>query len=577
MARTQYRVFGRTNWMGVSGNALLAFTNTPGSNKKISVHSIEIYNNTMFGYQNGAATDTNAPAPTKFKIGRSTTVNGGKTLTPYKMDSDATDWPSTIDVYADCSVSKTLSQWGSTTYTDGTVAIGDTTFTPGSAPGWLTNEHRDAARYLVVASGGNAGTYKIVSNTTTALTIDPPFPAAVSTDGTVQEWDCITYHGVLKELSSATSMIPAASTGIINNRAYGAGTIFMAGTNSNQESIIIRAGEAISVVSDQINANTPVQVEATLILEGSPNRTYTISYYQFLTSSESAIFAIDNNSGSGLVVRLVALSVTEVGTQDTPYFQIVPIGGVDPNSSTDSIQQLTPVPTDSAYGSLSTSIARIFANAPVLPYNVPTSYLAASSAGSPIGFNYLNTKDFIGPIFMTYFPEAAAYKPPLTAFWTQSVPGTAGTQIGHSPSIIKGEFAPMVIRPGESFGVVSGAESATGTTAVAISGWGGYEFGMTFTVEDARFPLINLTGMAAGSNFLIETYPGLVNLYEGTADITGEYSYEYTGDRPQDLRIRVRKSGSQPKYINWEVIVNAGADGENISVQVSQIPDNIAT
>ena len=67
MAKQTYRVSGTTKWMGLSGNALIALYNKVGSGKKISIQHVEIYNNNILQYQNGTATNTNAPSPIRIK------------------------------------------------------------------------------------------------------------------------------------------------------------------------------------------------------------------------------------------------------------------------------------------------------------------------------------------------------------------------------------------------------------------------------------------------------------------------------------------------------------------------------
>jgi hypothetical protein len=496
MAKKQYRYCGESKWMGLSGNAVLGLYCVPGSGKKITVHSVEIVNKNQIGFQTGAA-DTNAAAPVKLRIANAT-VSGGYSLTPSKMNSAAAAWPSTVQVKQRAIFTPTLINWnGSATYTDATVAAGDVTFTPGTGPAWIANEHRDAGRYFVGTSG-NVGTYRIAANTTTALTLDPPMFNAVSTTGYVAEFKEITHHGVLKTCSPAIANVPVSSNGYVNqNFCGGTGSIFGHGNSADQQDIYIRANETLAVFTDTyINASLPMFVEATFIVEGTPNRTYQLSYFTYLDAQGESILSINNTVGSGKVVRLVQLSVSEVGTLDTPYFQVVPIGSIDPASFDDTDKQLTAVPTNSAHGALASNQAILFTNVPVIPSGVPISYIAegAPAAATPRGFNYLNSKDFIGPVFMTYFPEAAAYKVPDTAFWTAGAPGTMGTHVSHEMSRVKGYGgAPIILREGESLGIVSGAETATGSTAIGISGFGAYEFSVTFSIESNYVPTVKMS------------------------------------------------------------------------------------
>lgn len=533
MAKKQYRYSGTSKWMGVSGNAILALYNTPGSGKKFAVHSVEIYNKNQLGYQNGAA-NANQAAPVRIKVCPVTAIVGGENVPLVKLNSAAADFPSTIQIKTKSEFTETYVNWnGTVTYTDATVAIGDVTFTPGSAPAWIANEHRDAERYFKVDSGGNAGVYGIVSNTTTDLTLDRPFISATSTTGYVCEYNTLTSHGVLKQSLPSVTCVPVRTNGYTNQNFYGgSGTIWARGNSTNQQEIYVLAGEKISILVNKVNCSLPMFVEATFVVEGTPNRTYTTSFYTYLDSERLAVLSIDNNTGSGQVLRILRVSVTEVGTLDTPYFQLVPIGSIEPSSFTDSDKQLTVFPTNSAHGSLATNVGRLFTNVPVLPFGVPTSYIAegAPAAATPRGFNYLNAKDFIGPAYMTYFPESAAFKIPNTSFWTAGAPGTFGTHVSQEYSKIKGfGGAPIIIREGETLGIVSGAETATGTVSMGLSGFGGYEFSLTFTVEDAVTPTVELTGLKSGSEVraYVGTDPATAVEIGGTDSSSTSFSFTH--------------------------------------------------
>jgi hypothetical protein len=506
MAKKYYRYSGPSNWMGLSGNAILALYNAPGSGKKFVVHSVEIYNKNQLGYN--STVDSAAQTPSRICVAYVTALAGGTNITPSSMVSSAT-FPSTIQIKRCAQYTPTLVNWnGSVTYTDATVASGDVTFTPGSAPSWIANEHRDAGRYFV-ASGTNAGTYRIVANTTTDMTLDRGLITAASTTGTVSEVKIVSSHAVLKTSVPSNTAPPVNASGYINQNFYGStGSVFCRGKGSAQQDIYVRAGEKLAIFANTVNSSMPLFVEATFIVEGTPNRTYHTSFFSYYDAEGEAMLSIDNNTGSGEVIRLVQLAVSEVGTLDTPYFQLVPIGSIDPTAFSDASSQLTPFPVVTANGALGAA-GKLFTNVPVLPAGVPSSYIAegAPAAATPRGFNYFNSKDFIGPVYMTFFPEGAAYKIPNTAFYTAGAPGTFGTHISQEFSKIKGfGGAPITIREGEAVGIVSGAETATGTVAMGISGFGAYEFGITFTVEDTVTPTITITGLKAGSE--VRAYTG---------------------------------------------------------------------
>lgn len=108
-------------------------------------------------------------------------------------------------------------------FTDSTVGIKENTFTPGVSPSWTINAQ--TGRSLVVATGLNAGTYEIVSNTATTLTVTPEFPAIASTEGNIEYTTSVTEDAgpfvfggitgvdfVLSNLAVYPVTIPALST-----------------------------------------------------------------------------------------------------------------------------------------------------------------------------------------------------------------------------------------------------------------------------------------------------------------------------------------------------------------------------
>ncbi len=570
MAKKTYRVYGSSKWMGLSGNALLALTNKLGSTRKISIQSIEIYNNTCFGHSQVAT--TNSPPPQRYHVLRCASApTGGTDLSITKLDSAAAAFPATVKVRTGAAYTPTYVQWGATTYTDATVAIGDITFTPGSAPGWIANEHRDAKRYLYVASGGNAGYWPIIANTTTDCTISQiasgGFVSAGSTSGIIVEEEIIVQSAVLKTFNPATTISPVSNYGRLNGKWRPSGTIFHVGENSNNQAITIRANESVALVTPRANANMPMFIEATFIVNGTPNYTYKTQFYSF-SATETALLTIANDSGSGVVVQLTNISISEVGTQDTPYFQLVPISSIDPATFLDADKKLTPVPFDSSFGALSSSICEVFTNAPVLPFGVPSSYIAegAPAAATPRGFNYLNSKDFIGPTYMTFFPEASMFKPEVTAFWGTSVPGTFGTHLSQAYSRIKGEHAPIIIREGEAIAIVSGAETATGTTAIGISGWGAFDFAITFSVEPSTQAFVKITNLKANSEVRIFD-AGTTTAIGGSESVTGTFQTDIDADIYPTVDISILSLGYQNARFLSQTI------GSGLTIIASQVVD----
>ncbi len=528
--------------MGASGNALLAFVNKPNSGKKISVTNVEIQNNTRFNAT--ASADTYLPPPTRIRAARNVTVTGGEEVIPVKFDTNSPGIPTGIRFYRTPAVSFAfLNALGTNTYTQAGATAGSITFTPGAAPGWIANQHRDAERYFIVDSGANAGRYDIIANTTTALTIDPPFPATASTTGYIAEIDDIVHDGFLKGLNPALPTLPQLNFGVLQGKPAEPGQMWDYGFNSNTQALTVRPNEIVAFAVDKVHFNMPMYFDLTIRINSN---TYQFSGFTRLNSGENAIGAIVNDTGSGYDVEVINFLISETGTQDTPYFQLVPVGAIDPAIFVDNSRKVPTIKMDTNDADLLTSVCEVFTNAPLLPFGVPTSYIAegAPATASPRGFNYLNTKDFIGPVYMTYFPESAAHKFQNTAYWASSNAGTFGSQISMPMSKMIGTPKEVVVREGEGFAIVSGAETATGTVAVGISGWGSYDFAIDIKVENAFTPSLQFTGLKDSTEVRIfdavsgDELAGIETVVDGTVDNRSfTWPYDYAPGESVDVMI----------------------------------------
>lgn len=572
MPKYQYQLSAQTRWMSSSGNALIAMFNKAGSEKKINIHSIEVYNNTKL--MKVTTADTNAPAPTKLKLIRASSVAGGTALTPGPVDTDAATWPSTVKCTYGGAVTQSFVQVGSTLTMAGATA-GSTTFTPGTtpSPAWTTNEHRSGDRFLKVDSGGNTGIYEIASNSATSLTLTSPFSTTESTTGYLAETDVLMYSGIQKTLrTDTTSAWAVTNFGMVNRRRFQTGNVYENSTRTDTQMVTVRANERVSLKSDFINTPLPIFVSIVLIREGTPDRTFIVEYYTQLAGQNDAIFSINNESGSGEIIYIASIQVSEVGTLDTPYLQVVPISQVNAASFTDGTRKITSdaFPSDTASPALSTSICEIFTDVPVSASGVPVSYIAEGSAGAvPKGFNYLNTKDFVGPTYMALFPEAAAFKRENTTFWTTQVPGTFGSNISHVRARIKGDRAPIVIREGQGIAIVSGAETAAGTiNCVGVSGWEGLEFAITFSTENATTPSLVLTGLQNGSEVLILNSATGATLASEESNVSGTFTYGYDYSPGTNVDIIVHSLGYEYYRLDDIPLTTTG-----VSIPVSQRVD----
>lgn len=282
------------------------------------------------------------------------------------------------------------------------------------------------------------------------------------------------------------------------------------GSTSPVEGTVVRAGESLAVFPASGYQAVPVVVTATLVRSGTPNRTYTVTYFTHTQTANQSIFTVENQAGSGETVTLVELSVAEVGTYDSPYFQVVPMGPIDVTAYDDPQKAVSPLAMDSTYPSPS-SWMKVLQNVPFLPLDMPENALSDGGSGSPKGFNYLKSKDFLGPVWRAYFPEH------LGANQRAALPDALGFQNSHRQVDMLFRRAGVTLREGEGLALVSGAETAVVAFAVGMSGWSSWHFAAQVDVEPSFAPTLTLTGLKVGTE---------IRIYEAgtTTLITGEES-----------------------------------------------------
>lgn len=301
------------------------------------------------------------------------------------------------------------------------------------------------------------------------------------------------------------------------------------------EGRVVRAGEALALYVQTLNNSVPLRVTATLVRVGSPDRAYTVRYFTSAVSADEAIFAIDNTAGSGETVLLRSIAVEEVGTYDSPYLQLVPVGATIDADAADAPTILR-IDTNSP-DPLTWIDART--DVPMLPFGVPESYFSEASTGSPKGFSYLKTKDFEGPRWRVAFPEYVAHRPNAL-----SDAGLIATS--HHGADIGVLAAGITIREGEGVALVSAAETAAGATAaVGVSGWSSFEFAVTFDVEPKVTPTLTLTGLKNPSEVRVFR-GGTTDLLAGEEDVTsGSFSWTFDPDDASTVDIAVLALGHQ--------------------------------
>ena len=322
------------------------------------------------------------------------------------------------------------------------------------------------------------------------------------------------------------------------------------------EPIVVPNGTAVVLMSDTVNASAPFRVHATASVNGKT----VIWEYVTATQPGLSLFSLENTAGA--TVKLLRIGIQEVGTTDTPYLRLVPVGqvyGTDFGDTSKQIQaQITPM--DSTYPSIS-GVCKIYQDVGFVPYGVPENYMTDTTAGTPRGFNYLHTKDFNGPVLRIAFPEMECVKPG----------GATEDMIGHGYGHVNSDIGVMksdiTINPGEGLAIVASAETAVAVQA-AFSGWTSLHFAAQINEEPQFAPYLNLTGLIAGSDVVV-LYPGSTTVIDTADSISGTtYSLAYDTDIYTVVDLCVYRSGSKPLAIRNLNLGTAGA-----TVPISQIAD----
>jgi hypothetical protein len=239
-------------------------------------------------------------------------------------------------------------------------------------------------------------------------------------------------------------------------------------------------------------------------------------------------------------VQVIDFNVEEVGTAETPYFQVVPIGGIAPSALNDPVARMSVVKLDTAYPDLLTTTAEVFQDVPFLPFGVPQEYLTPTTAGTPKGVSYLQTKDFIGPQYAVLFPE---FNPCARPDANPDLRPWASLQ--HRNDFLIDARAGLTIREGEGVALVSAAETGAGVERVGYSGQVPFNFGVNFTVDDAVTPTLNITNILVGSR--VSVYRESNGALIGSAYPSGtSVSFIYDFVSPFAVTILILKQGYIP-------------------------------
>jgi hypothetical protein len=368
------------------------------------------------------------------------------------------------------------------------------------------------------------------------------------------------YTARLNKISAVRSGAAAGTQNTLNNqRSWGR----FGGSYRSQRSrggtavepITIASGQAVVLLPDVVQASAPLRVHAVASVNGKT----VVWEYVTATVPGLSMFSLENTGAA--TVKLLSLGLQEVGTTDTPYLRLVPVGQIKGEDFSDTSRQIQAqaTPMDSTYPAL--SALTCYTDVGFVPYGVPEQYLTDTTAGTPRGFNYLHTKDFNGPTLRTYFPELEANKPG----------GTNEDMLGHNYAMRNLDIgvakSGICINPGEGLALVASAETAVAVQA-AFSGWPSLTFSAVIDDEPQSSPYLNLTGLQTGSDIVVlvagtTTILQQIDAYSGTA-----WAWNYDPDAVTAVDVGVIKQGYVPLYVRNLALTVAGA-----SIPIAQVAD----
>lgn len=360
-----------------------------------------------------------------------------------------------------------------------------------------------------------------------------------------------TYANRLRTVVALRSGAAAGTQNTLNNqRSWGRmGGVYRSpvrGGASAVEPITVNPGEAIVLMPNVVQASVPLRVHAVARVDGKT------VVWEYVTATTPGVSLFSIESTGSAVVKLLSLGLQEVGTTDTPYLRLVPIGQIKGEDVADTSRQISAqvMPMDSSYPAL--SALTVYTDVGMVPSGVPENYMTDTTAGTPRGFNYLHTKDFNGPCFKVFFPELEMAKPG----------GAAEDMLGHGYAMRNLDIglakSGICINPGEGIAIVASAETAVGVRA-AFSGWPSLTFAAQIDDEPVSSPYLALTGLPTGCDIVVlvagtGTLLQQIDAYSSTA-----WAWNYDPDTVGSVDVCIYKPGYVPYAVRALALTSAGA------------------
>lgn len=361
---------------------------------------------------------------------------------------------------------------------------------------------------------------------------------------------------LIKQIAANKQMVPAAITWMGRMNSISPKFFGFSSSPYNQggvEDITVKEGESLAVYMPTVTFpnSFPLCVTVTLVRSGTPNRSWSGTYFTQCLVPNQSVFSIENTAGSGETITVKSILFEEVGTFDSPYYQLVPVGTINSDSLTDPLASVTALKMDTNYPDPS-SWMKVYKNVALLPLGMPENAISDGSTGSPKGVNYLKTKDFLGPVWRTMFPEVEGAT--LHAQPTGNTMDSFGTQNSHKFADMLVRNSGITLREGESLALVSGAETAVVATAVGTSGWSSWHIAAQVDIEPKLVPVLTITGLKPNSEIRIFDASTTTEIAgSGAENVTGTFTWEFDPTEHPIVDISIISLG----YQNTRILAQA--------------------
>lgn len=342
-----------------------------------------------------------------------------------------------------------------------------------------------------------------------------------------------------------------------NNFMGGCWCVGKSKSSSPNEGIVVAPGESYGISCYlSTNGNPPISYTITIKAGGGT----------FIATAQSQTSGLGQapvwiHNGSASSITIMEWGATQLGSYSvSPYLQVVPFSGIPLESVNTAKEAPKAEPMDSNSPAASTWI-NLFQDVPLTPLGAPIQYASDIGGGAPKGFNYLATKDFLGPTFRSLLMECSQYStgtPDGRGFDWPAEGKDIGIKYGGG----------IIIRPGEGIAVAIAAETAVSTSAVLLAGYNPIFVAIVFDVDNLIQPYLTINNLQVGSDIVVLA-PGTNTEYASVDSIGGTtYSLAYDPDAFQSVDICVYKTGYVPFIIRN---LNIGTLG--VSVPAAQVID----